>query len=82
MQKTKRITWTLFLIVSGALRQAQIMFIRGAAGTARCTGQERAKVVYAGKSAKDASEIYTPDPQAPYAHPYYWAPFILMGHWL
>lgn len=25
---------------------------------------------------------YTPDPGAPYAHPYYWAPFILMGNWL
>ena len=23
-----------------------------------------------------------PDPNAPYAHPYYWSPFILMGNWL
>jgi len=22
------------------------------------------------------------DPESPYAHPYYWAPFILMGNWL
>jgi CHAT domain-containing protein len=22
------------------------------------------------------------DPDAPYAHPYFWAPFILMGNWL
>jgi CHAT domain-containing protein len=22
------------------------------------------------------------DTKAPYAHPYYWAPFILMGNWL
>lgn len=25
---------------------------------------------------------YVPDPDRPYAHPYYWAPFILMGNWL
>lgn len=25
---------------------------------------------------------FTPDPKAPFAHPYYWAPFILMGNWL
>jgi len=25
---------------------------------------------------------FIPDPRAPYAHPYYWAPFILMGNWL
>jgi len=25
---------------------------------------------------------YTPDPDKPFAHPYYWAPFILMGNWL
>ncbi len=25
---------------------------------------------------------FTPDPKAPYSHPYYWAPFVLMGNWL
>jgi CHAT domain-containing protein len=25
---------------------------------------------------------YTPDPSKPFAHPFYWAPFILMGNWL
>lgn len=24
---------------------------------------------------------YTPDPKAPFAHPYFWAPFILIGNW-
>ena len=24
---------------------------------------------------------FTPDPSAPFAHPFYWAPFILMGNW-
>jgi CHAT domain-containing protein len=26
--------------------------------------------------------VYMPDPAKPYAHPYYWAPFVLMGNWL
>lgn len=25
---------------------------------------------------------FVPNPEAPFAHPYYWAPFILMGNWL
>jgi CHAT domain-containing protein len=25
---------------------------------------------------------FKPDPNAPFAHPFYWAPFILMGNWL
>ena len=29
-----------------------------------------------------ATDAFKPDPKAPYAHPYYWAPFMLMGNWL
>jgi CHAT domain-containing protein len=25
--------------------------------------------------------LFRPDPKAPFAHPYYWAPFILIGNW-
>jgi CHAT domain-containing protein len=28
-----------------------------------------------------AAGEFKPDPKAPFAHPYYWAPFILMGNW-
>jgi CHAT domain-containing protein len=24
---------------------------------------------------------FMPNPQAPYAHPAYWAPFVLIGNW-
>ncbi len=27
-----------------------------------------------------ASDVFTPDPGAPFAHLYYWAPFILIGN--
>jgi CHAT domain-containing protein len=30
----------------------------------------------------DQAPSFTPDPDHPYAHPFYWAPFILMGNWL
>lgn len=30
----------------------------------------------------DGAETFTRNPQAPYAHPFFWAPFILMGNWL
>ena len=25
--------------------------------------------------------LFKPDPKVPFAHPYYWAPFILIGNW-
>jgi CHAT domain-containing protein len=24
---------------------------------------------------------FTPDPNAPFAHPFYWSPFVLTGNW-
>ncbi|MGH9967541.1 MAG: CHAT domain-containing protein [Pyrinomonadaceae bacterium] len=38
----------------------------------------RADVVYV--AAKDAP-AFKRDPSKPFAHPYYWAPFILIGNW-
>lgn len=32
--------------------------------------------------ASDESSAVTKDPRKPYAHPYYWAPFVLSGSWL
>jgi CHAT domain-containing protein len=28
----------------------------------------------------DDAPLFTPNPAAPYAHPYFWAPFILIGN--
>jgi CHAT domain-containing protein len=66
-----------------ALRRAQVAFITGSAGilpTVSAT-DERAKVTYS-KSDNAPEDWFVPDPNAPWAHPYYWGPFILMGHWL
>jgi CHAT domain-containing protein len=63
-----------------ALRRAQLAFVNGDA-TARNlpTGVRRG----AGRSEPPgAGRTFATDPDAPFAHPFYWAPFILMGNWL
>ena len=62
-----------------ALRQSQLKLLRGD-GKARPGGQ---------RARGDAPEPGHPDaprfplnPTAPFAHPFYWAPFFLMGNWL
>jgi len=67
-----------------ALRQAQVKCIRGQlagpvdpTGASVASGRSRGfSVVQAG----DAKPPTTPS-AAPYSHPYYWAPFIIMGNW-
>jgi CHAT domain-containing protein/tetratricopeptide (TPR) repeat protein len=61
-----------------ALRSAQLSLLRG---TVHADS--------AGKSVRGLTRVasaasvgnFTPDPGAPFAHPFYWAPFILMGNW-
>ncbi|OQX25559.1 MAG: hypothetical protein BWK80_15010 [Desulfobacteraceae bacterium IS3] len=65
-----------------ALQSAQILFIRGSGQKPGSGGQEQAqrgKVIYSESADKD---VFKPDPEKPYAHPFFWAPFILMGNWL
>ena len=64
-----------------ALRQAQVAMIDGLNGA-------ESRQVAANRSSSalpvhSSTEIppFTPDPKAPYAHPYYWAPFVLIGDW-
>jgi CHAT domain-containing protein len=56
-----------------ALRQAQLALlngtIQGDASGARGAGRNPEVLTFA------------KDPQRPYAHPYFWAPFVLMGNW-
>jgi len=63
-----------------ALRQAQLALLRGQiqppAGAAPARGT-RLVIPPAGSAWKPFPE----DPKAPYAHPYYWAPFVLVGNW-
>jgi CHAT domain-containing protein len=67
-----------------ALRQAQLALLRG---TGQSVGAVTTEVrgldlVQAGSRATPGVlPRFTPDLQAPYAHPFYWAPFLLIGNW-
>jgi len=57
------------LAKAAALRIAQLELLYGTHGIKTPSGETRG-----------VDEV--PDGDAPYFHPYYWAPFILMGNWL
>lgn len=43
--------------------------------------EEKARLTCARVMPMLAEPTFKVDPKAPYAHPYYWAPFILIGNW-
>ena len=61
-----------------ALRRAQIELLNGQIGPK--TNPNPAALEK--KASKENEPRFVADPTKPYAHPYYWAPFILMGNWL
>jgi CHAT domain-containing protein/Tfp pilus assembly protein PilF len=66
-----------------ALREAQLELLRGTAK--RAQGAEPVRIlVHEPEEGKPTVEAprFPVDPEVPYAHPYYWAPFFLMGNWL
>jgi CHAT domain-containing protein len=68
-----------------ALRQAQLRLLRGEATTEATTTAAPTtdrQIVHKEEIPGAANKPrFTPDPMKPYAHPYYWAPFILIGNW-
>jgi CHAT domain-containing protein/Tfp pilus assembly protein PilF len=62
-----------------ALRQAQLALLRG---TVASRQEYKAHRGLSGKDVTGHEVQFTPDPHAPYAHPFFWAPFFLMGNWL
>ena len=68
-----------------ALRQAQLALLRGDAPVllAASTPDKRsAKLVLTEEQSAEVGVPFDYDPDAPFAHPFFWAPFILMGNWL
>jgi CHAT domain-containing protein/Tfp pilus assembly protein PilF len=66
-----------------ALQEAQLELLRGDVKAER-PAIDRALVHEpdGGGPAKPQAPPFSHDPKAPFAHPYYWAPFFLMGNWL
>lgn len=65
-----------------AMRRVQMEMIDGRLDSAPSVEASRGPKV---ERAAGYAARYTPyqaDPSKPFAHPYYWAPFVLMGNWL
>ncbi|HZS47274.1 MAG TPA: tetratricopeptide repeat protein [Blastocatellia bacterium] len=63
-----------------ALREAQLKLLNGEVGSDSQTA-DRQIVHEEPKAGTVNRPRFTPDPKKPFAHPYYWAPFILIGNW-
>lgn len=65
-----------------ALRQAQIALLRGKDSSSKRASQEKRGIgVEKANETAGAMSPYRADAKAPFAHPHYWAPFILIGNW-
>jgi CHAT domain-containing protein len=72
-----------------SLRHAQLALLHGTAQGAAGTDDSHRGLTRGDAGPDAAAAPAAPmtaaavkDPHAPFAHPYYWAPFILMGNWL
>jgi CHAT domain-containing protein/tetratricopeptide (TPR) repeat protein len=63
-----------------SLREAQLSLLRGSTSASATAGQEARGLTRI--AALSSSDQAAQDSPGPYAHPFYWAPFILMGNWL
>jgi len=62
-----------------ALREAQLALLRGQLRGPVLRGNDRTPSRGTGDLARQPR--FETDPNAPFAHPYFWAPFILIGNW-
>ena len=91
---TSRLMQTLYssrdkeqLNKAAALQKAQLTLLKGkvesVAGPSADTWRGPVRANLAGAAnARSALPAFRTNPALPHAHPYYWAPFILMGNWL
>ena len=68
-----------------ALQHAQLTLLQGKHGDGSLSGTRSASAVLpkdaSASDSKPVEGVFPHDEAAPYAHPYYWAPFILIGNW-
>jgi CHAT domain-containing protein/predicted negative regulator of RcsB-dependent stress response len=63
-----------------ALRQAQLSLLYGESDTNLPANTTRAEIMM-NKDASSQAGAFKPKAGAPYSHPYFWAPFIIIGNW-
>lgn len=71
------------MLKAEALRQAQLALLHGNEGVLesnRCKGTPMAMIEGTNK-AELSQPIFKLNLNPRYSHPYYWAPFILIGNW-
>jgi len=67
-----------------ALRQAQLRLLHGVAAIEEANAKAETtdrRIVHEEPPVAGTKPRFTVDPKRPFAHPYYWAPFILIGNW-
>jgi CHAT domain-containing protein len=64
-----------------ALREAQLKLLRGEITVDTTQSASRQISHDDPKPGEVKRPLFKLDPKAPFAHPYYWAPFILIGNW-
>jgi CHAT domain-containing protein len=66
-----------------ALRQAQLRLLHGDVTTEVTTSATADRKIVHEEEKPDAANksLFKPNAKKSYAHPYYWAPFILIGNW-
>ena len=66
-----------------ALRRAQVALLTGkTVGAEKGSDEARFKLTGDKTPANTGAPAFKVDPGKPFAHPYYWAPFVLFGNWL
>ena len=70
------------LTKAAALRQAQLNLIEDKGTAAKAASRGKVTVIpVSDLLQEDDTALSVPWTEEPYAHPYFWAPFILMGNW-
>jgi len=64
-----------------ALRQAQLRLLAGPGPLTTVASGNGRGIEYTTDASVATLPRFVQSPQVPYAHPYFWAPFILLGNW-
>ena len=71
------------ILKAEALRQAQLLLLTGKVKGSVSAESRGSRLATEDSAAMAAgAKTFTVDPTKPFAHPHYWAPFILIGNWL